>query len=96
MTTVITSVFAALFAGGVSAASFYHGLENGNSDLSSGGSLSFEYAGVQPGVGDNVDIYGGLDDGNADLFKTDRTGPSDTGEDPDIYRDLGGSSDLQF
>jgi hypothetical protein len=96
MKTIITAVAATLFAGGVSAASFYHGLDDGNSDLSSGGAVSFAYSGVQPGVGDSIDIYGGLGDGNADLFKTDRTGPSDTGEDPNIYGDLGGSSDLQF
>jgi len=52
--------------------------------------------GVQPGVGDSFDVYSGLADGNADLFKSDSSGPTDSGDDPDIYMGVSGNPDLQF
>ena len=51
---------------------------------------------MQPGVGDSFDLYSGLADGNADLFKSDRSGPSDSGDAPDIYISVSGNPDLQF
>ena len=54
------------------------------------------FAGVQPGVGDSFDPYGGLADGDADLFKADRSGPTDGGDDPDIYMSISGNPNLQF
>ena len=96
MERLLAVIASCCFAAVVSADDFYHGLDEGNSDLSSGGMVSAEYAGVQPGVGDSIDIYGSLDDGNADLFRDQPTGVTDSGDDPDIYVNLSGNADLQF
>ena len=95
MKTIITTIAATLFATSVTAADIYHGLDTGNSDLSSRLSAT-EFAGVQPAVGDSVDRYHGWDKGNADLFRGDgRQDRTSTGR-PDIYMNVSGSPDLQF
>jgi len=94
MKTIVTAIIATSFAASVSAADVYHGLESGNSDIDTGHAET--YAGVQPGVGDSFDLYSGLADGNADLFKSDRSGSTDSGDAPDIYMSVSGNPDLQF
>jgi len=95
MKTIITAA-AVLFAVNVSAADFYNGLEEGNSDLSPQPMSASDFAGVQPSVGDSVERYHGLDDGNSDLFKGDGNQPIESTGRPDIYKNLFGNSDLQF
>ena len=96
MKTIITAIAATLFTAGVSAADVYQGIDKGNPDLSSQRVSAEDFAGVQPSVGDSIDRYHGLADGNSDLFKADRSGPTNSGEAPDIYMGLGGNPDLRF
>lgn len=96
MKSLTAAVAATLFAAGVGAADLYHGLDEGNSDLSSLRSTSGSVVATQPGVGDSVDRYQGWADGNPDLFEVDPSGPTDSGSDPDIYMNLSGSPDLHF
>lgn len=94
MKTIVTTAAAALFAANVTAADFYHGLDEGNSDLSTPRYSAADVAGVQPSVGDSVDRYHGLADGNPDLFKA--SGTTKSTDDPDIYNSFSGNPDLQF
>ena len=55
-----------------------------------------DFARVQPIIGDSVSRYHGLAEGNPDLLKSDRSGTTDSGKDPDIYMGLSGNPDLQF
>jgi hypothetical protein len=96
MKRLLAVVASSVFAVGVSAADFYHGFSSGNSDLPTQRLSAEDFAGVQPGVGDGVDRYQGWADGNPDLFNTDRSGPSDSGDDPNIYMGLSGNPDLEF
>ncbi len=96
MKTIIGALAASLFIASAHAGETYHGLELGNSDLATQRPTAEDFVGVQPGVGDSIDRYHGWADGNPDLFSSDRSGPTDTGNDPDIYRGLGGNSDLRF
>ena len=93
MKTIITAA-AVLFAANVSAADIYHGLGDGNSDLSTQRVSANDFVGVQPSIGDSVDRYQGWADGNPDLFKA--TGTTNTTDDPDIYTSISGNPDLQF
>ena len=45
---------------------------------------------------DSVERNHGWADGNRDLFKAHRSGPTDSGDDPDIYRSLSWYPDLQL
>jgi hypothetical protein len=96
MKTIITAIAASLFAASVSAADVYHGLDAGNSDLSTQRGSANDFVGVQPSIGDSVSRYHGWAEGNPDLFKADRSGPSGAGSDPDIYASVSGNPDLQF
>ena len=96
MKTIITAIAATLFTASVSAADVYHGLDQGNPDLSSQRVGANDFVGVQPGVGDSINRYHGLDDGNSDLFKADNSGPTDSGDAPNIYMGIGGNPDLHF
>ena len=96
MKTIVTAIAASLFAAGVSAADVYHGLDAGNSDLSTQRASANDFVGVQPSIGDSVSRYHGWAEGNPDLFKADSSGPSGAGSDPDIYASLSGNPDLQF
>jgi len=96
MKTIITATAAALFAANVSAVEIYHGLESGNSDLSTQFVSADDFVGAQPSIGDSVSRYHGWAEGNPDLFKSDRSGPSGATNDPDIYMNVGGNPDLQF
>ena len=96
MKTIITAAAAALFAANVSAVEIYHGLENGNSDLSTQRVSANDFAGVQPSIGDSVDRYRGFSDGNPDLFKTDGTQERPSTGRPDIYMNVSGNPDLSF
>jgi hypothetical protein len=96
MKTIFATIAATLFTAGVSATDVYHGLDEGNSDLSTKRLSAEDFAGVQPGIGDGIDRYHGWADGNPDLFKSDRSGPTDTGNDPDIYMNVSGNPDLSF
>ena len=95
MKTIIT-VAAVLFAANVSAADFYHGLDKGNSDLSTQRVSGGDFAGMQPNIGDSIDRYHGLADGNSDLFKGDGSQPMESTGRPDIYMNVSGNPDLQF
>ena len=95
MKTYAAAVFAAIFAGSVSAADAYRDLTRGNPDSYVNAASGSEMSGIQPGVGDSVGRYSGWDDGNPDLFKGDFGDYAGT-EDPDIYGALGGNSDLDF
>jgi hypothetical protein len=96
MKRLLAVIASSFFAAGVSAAGFYSGLDEGNSDLSTQRVSAEDFAGVQPSIGDSLARYQGWADGNPDLFKTDRTGPNGATSDPDIYQGLGGNSDLRF
>ena len=93
MKTIIIAA-AVLFAANVSAADIYHGLGEGNSDLSTQRVSAEDFVGVQPSVGDSTDRYQGWADGNPDLFKA--TGSTQSSDDPDIYMGLSGNPDLRF
>jgi hypothetical protein len=95
MKTLIAAVATGLFAAQVGAYDVYHGLEQGNSDLSSQKVSAADLLGVQPSIGDSTDRYQGLADGNPDLFKT-VPGQSAQSEDPRIYQGFGGNSDLSY
>jgi hypothetical protein len=94
MKTIITAITAILFTTGVSAADVYHGIDQGNPDLSGQRTLSGSFVGVQPSIGDSVDRYHGWAEGNPDLFTADSSGPNGAGSDPDIYHGFAGNSDL--
>ena len=96
MKPVLAVIASSIFAAGVSAADIYHGLDNGNSDLSTERLSAADFAGVQPSIGDSVNRYQGWAKGNPDLFMADRGGPSDSGDDPNIYRGISGNPDLEF
>ena len=96
MKTIITAAAATLFAASVSAADVYHGLEQGNSDLSTPGVSASDFTGVQPSIGDNVDRYQGFADGNADLFKGDGSQERSSTGRPDIYLNVSKNPDLAF
>lgn len=96
MKTIITAIAATLFAAGVSAVDVYHGIDEGNADLSTQRGSAEDFVGVQPSIGDSVSRYQGWDEGNPDLFKADRSGPNGAGNDPDIYHGVAGNPDLQF
>jgi hypothetical protein len=95
MKTIITAA-AALFAVNVSAADIYHGLDEGNTDLSTPRLSASDFAGVQPSIGDSVERYHGLADGNPDLFKSDRGVRGESTANPNIYGVASGNPDLQF
>ena len=96
MKRLLAVIASSVFAVGVSAADFYHGFGTGNSDLPTQRLGAQDFAGVQPSVGDSVNRYQGWADGNPDLFMADRSGPRDSGDDPNIYRGISGNPDLQF
>ena len=97
MKRLLAVIASSVFAAGVTAADFYHGFSgDGNSDLSTQRYSADDFSGVQPSVGDSVDRYHGLADGNSDLFKSNLTARTDSGNDPDIYRGFSGNSDLEF
>ena len=76
MKRLLAVMASSFFVAGVSATDIYHGLGDGNSDLSTPRLSASDFAGVQPGVGDSVSRYQGWADGNPDLFKADRSGPN--------------------
>jgi hypothetical protein len=92
MKKLISAVVAFPFAAAVGAADIYHGLDRGNSDLSS--SAIADVAAAQPSVGDQVDRYQGWAEGNSDLFNRGETTTVST-DDPDFYSDFGRNPDLQ-
>ena len=96
MKTIITTAAAALFAANVSAVEIYHGLDEGNSDLTTQQVATNDFAGVQPSVGDSVSRYHGLAQGNPDLFRAGRVARTDSVKDPDIYKGFSGDSDLEI
>ena len=96
MKTIVAAAAAALFAANVSAVEIYHGLEAGNSDLSTQQVATNDYAGVQPSIGDSVSRYHGWAEGNPDLFKGDGSQESPSTGRPDIYMNVSGNPDLQF
>ena len=96
MKTIVTTAAAALFAANVSAVEIYHGLDEGNSDLTTQRVATNDFAGVQPSVGDSVSRYQGWADGNPDLFKGDGSQERLSTGRPDIYMNVSGNPDLAF
>ena len=96
MKSIITAAAATLFAANVSAVDIYHGVQEGNSDLSPQRLSAEDFAGVQPRIGDSVDRYHGWDEGNADLFKGDGTLSRESTGRPNIYSGFSGNPDLRF
>ena len=96
MKTIITAAAATLFSASVSAADFYHGLDEGNSDLSTQHASAEDFAAVPPSIGDSIDRYQGLADGNSDLFKGDGSQSTKSTGRPDIYMNVSANPDLQF
>lgn len=96
MKKLAVAIATTFLATGINAADIYHGLGDGNSDLSTQRFSAEDFVGVQPSVGDRVDRYQGWADGNPDLFKPDSTGPNGATRDPDIYQGLGGYAGLRF
>jgi hypothetical protein len=96
MNKLATTLVITFFATGVNAADVYHGLDEGNADLSTPRLSAEDFAGVQPSVGDSVERYHGLAEGNPDLFKTDRNVLTKSSRSPNIYGAASGNPDLQF
>ena len=96
MKRLLAVIASSFFAAGASAAGFYGGLDEGNSDLSTQRVSAEDFAGVQPSIGDSVERYQGWADGNPDLFEADFSGPTDGGDNPDIYMLFSDSPDLQY
>jgi hypothetical protein len=96
MKTIVTAAAAALFAANVSAVEIYHGLANGNSDLSPQRLSADVFTGIQPSIGDNVDRYQGFADGNTDLFKGEGSQERPSTGRPDIYMNASENPDLAF
>ena len=96
MKTFITKFAAAIFTVGASAADVYHGLEEGNSDLSRQRVSAEDFVGVQPSIGSGVERYHGWADGNPDLFKSDHSDTMDSGRLPNIYVGVAGNPDLHY
>jgi hypothetical protein len=93
MRQLTAAIVTILFATGVWAVDFYHGLADGNPDLRSLTYDAPDVVGVQPGVGDSFDRYHGLADGNPDLFKRFDAELSDHTP-PDIYGEVSDNPDL--
>jgi hypothetical protein len=93
---IVITAAAMLFAANVTAASVYHGLDAGNTDLNSSQPFAAEVTALQPSVGDRIDIYGRLDERNPDRFSGDgiQSRPS-TGR-PDISMNLSAKPYLKF
>jgi hypothetical protein len=96
MKRLLGVIASGLFAATVNGADIYYGLDDGNSDLSTQRLSAQDFAGVQPSVGDSVERYQGWAHGNPDLFKVDRSGTTNSGDDPNIYLGISGNPDLQF
>ena len=56
MKTIFTTVAATLFAANINAIEIYHGLAEGNSDLSTQRLSAADFVGVQPSVGDELAV----------------------------------------
>jgi hypothetical protein len=93
MKRLLAVIASSFFAAGVSAADIYHGLGDGNSDLSTQRLSADDFAGAQPSVGDSVERYQGWAEGNPDLFKA--SGTTTSSDDPDIYMGVSGNPDLE-
>ena len=78
----------------------YQGFAEGDPDLYGYGPSDEQVIGMQPGVGDSVDIYGRFGQRNPDLFPpTQRGGSSVANPDrtlPEIYNGFGDDPDLQW
>jgi hypothetical protein len=96
MKTILITAAAALFAANVSAVEIYHGLADGNTDLSTPRVSAEDFTGVQPSVGDSVSRYHGWDEGNSDLFRGDGTQERASSGRPDIYMNVSENPDLAF
>jgi hypothetical protein len=77
MKRLIVAIATSMFMASAGASHVYHGLAEGNPSLHGYGHHDQELVGVQPGIGDRVDIYHGLGSGNADLFSVTSPGGSD-------------------
>jgi hypothetical protein len=96
MKSLLAVIASTFFAAGVSAHDIYGELGEGNSDVFDEHQPKDTMAAVQPSVGDHFDRYQGFADGNPDLFRSDRGGPSNSGDDPRIYGVLTGDSNLSY
>ena len=96
MKRLLAVMVSSVFAAAVSGADIYHGFGAGNSDLTTQRLAADDFTGVQPSVGDSVNRYHGWGKGNPDLFAADRSDPSGSVDDPDIYKSISGNPDLEL
>ena len=96
MKSLLAVIASGLFVAGVSAHDVYSGLGKGNSDVFDEHPPTNHTVAVQPSIGDSFDRYHGWADDNPDLFNSDRSGPTDAGDAPNIYQGFRGSPDLRF
>ena len=96
MKSLLAVIASTFFAAGVSAHDTYGAFGTGNSDVFDEHRPSDTMAAVQPSVGDHFDRYQGFADGNPDLFKSDRRGPSNSGDEPRIYGVVTRNPDLSY
>ena len=91
------AIASTMFTISASADDVYHGLAGGNVDLYPHDVQNADaVVGIQPGVGDRLDIYGGLKKGNGDLFSGSVATGGSAAEGPSIYGGFGeGNPDLQ-
>lgn len=100
MNRLIALFIAMLFVASASASHVYHGLAEDDPDLYGYGQDDGGVVGVQPGIGDRVDIYGGFGGGNNDLSpnpfrRGGNVGTPDT-ELPPIYQGFSGDPNLSW
>lgn len=100
MNRLIAVFTAMLFVASASASHVYHGLAEKDSNLYGYGRDDGGVVGVQPGIGDRVDIYGGFGRGNKDLspnpFRGGTNVPNPDTELPQIYQGFSGDPNLSW
>jgi hypothetical protein len=100
MKVATLAIATALFTASAAADHVYHGFAQGDGDLYSYGTGDADVTGMQPGVGDSVDVYGRFGTGNDDLFATEpRSGNNVADADralPRVYQGFGPDPDLSW
>jgi hypothetical protein len=103
MKRLIMVIGASMVMASAGASHVYQGLAEGDPNLYGYGPDDQGFVGVQPGVGDRVDIYQGFGPGNDDLFPTvapvgaePRETESSFIELPRVYRGFSRNPDLSW
>lgn len=100
MKVATLAIVTTLFTAPAAADHVYHGITQGDDDLYGYGAADEGVIAMQPGVGDNVNVYGPFGTGNDDLFTTEDRGGSSVA-DPDrtlprVYQGFGPDPDLSW